>query len=464
MRTLKNRLLVTAAAIAAVSGGISAQPELAATDAQTQLVEQIAKLRAEGGPTPAGLIDPLRDLALFYQSAGDHALAIVALEEARHVTRVHHGLSSADEALLLREQLRSEKVLGDHQRVWDVEQDMVTIARQHHGDIRMMPIFREMAEDRSEVLARVTVGERPPMINIGCYYSGEPRRYDDTRGKHGPDDGCHSGGSGTIRSNLATEAQLYYADAIEVMIESGDYASQELRDLEKQALRASAASAEQSAYHRFLRNAASTHYCLSRGRRIPVWALDELLELEIRGTCLAPVMHSGQFADANVGRFGLVRLIAYEMRSGSPAAARANAIAELADWLLANTPPDRLRYEESDEGALALYDRVYRELEEEDEARASILSPEVPITLPTYEPNSFASAATESSHYIDVSFEVTKYGLAERIEIRDTSKSANRAEERELIRLIRRTRFRPRFVDGKLADAAPVVVRYHLSR
>jgi hypothetical protein len=134
----------------------------------------------------------------------------------------------------------------------------------------------------------------------------------------------------------------------------------------------------------------------------------------------------------------------------------------LADWLLANTPPDRLRYEESDEGALALYDRVYRELEEEDEARASILSPEVPITLPTYEPNPFASAATESSYHIDVSFDVTKYGLAERIEILDTSKGAHRAEERELIRLIARTRFRPRFVDGKLADAAPVVVRYHL--
>ena len=30
---------------------------------------------------------------------------------------------------------------------------------------------------------------------------------------------------------------MYYADAIEVIVKNGDYASQELRDLEKQALR-----------------------------------------------------------------------------------------------------------------------------------------------------------------------------------------------------------------------------------
>jgi hypothetical protein len=175
-------------------------------------------------------------------------------------------------------------------------------------------------------------------------------------------------------------------------------------------------------------------------------------------------MRSGQFADANVGPFGLVRLIAYEILSDAPAAARANAIAELADWLLMNTPSDRLRYEESDDGALELYERVYRELEQEDDARASILSPEVPITLPTNEPNPFSSAATESSYYIDVSFEITKYGRAERIEILEPSMDGTRADERDLTRLIASTSFRPRFIDGKLADSAPVVVRYNLDR
>ena len=40
--------------------------------------------------------------------------------------------------------------------------------------------------------------------------------------------------------------------------------------------------------------------------------------------------------------------------------------------------------------------------------------------------------------------------------------NATRTEKRDLIHLIETTTFRPRFIDGKLADTAPVVVRYAL--
>jgi hypothetical protein len=158
-------------------------------------------------------------------------------------------------------------------------------------------------------------------------------------------------------------------------------------------------------------------------------------------------------------------LIAYEMRSGAPVADRANAIAELADWQLLTTPADRRRFGNG-ERAVRLYERALQELRQGGDVRAStaqMLAPELPVTLPTYEPNPFASAATpESSRHIDVAFAITKYGTGERIEILATSKDASRAEQRDLIRLIESTTFRPRFVDGKLADSAPVVVRYGL--
>ena len=157
-------------------------------------------------------------------------------------------------------------------------------------------------------------------------------------------------------------------------------------------------------------------------------------------------------------------MIAYEIRSAAPAAARANAIAELADWHLLPAHNDRRRFD--DGTALALYERAYWELQQGDDARAStaqIFAPDLPVTLPTFEPNPFASAATaESSRYIDVAFAVTKYGTGEQIEILDTSKDATRVEERDLIRLIESTSFRPRVIDGELADSAPVIVRYHL--
>ena len=77
--------------------------------------------------------------------------------------------------------------------------------------------------------------------------------------------------------------------------------------------------------------------------------------------------------------------------------------------------------------------------------------------------NPFTSTVTaESPRYLDIAFAITKYGHSEQIAIQETSRSATRAEERDLTRLIKSTRFRPRFVAGELSESAPVVVRYSL--
>jgi hypothetical protein len=447
MSTYASNVLGAVAALVA-SGAVFAQPELPATNPQTQLVEQIAQLRAEGGPTPASVVDPLRALALLYEEDGDHALAIAALEEARYATRVQRGLASADEALLLRQQIRSEKALGLDQRVWDLEQEMVTIARQHHDDIRMVPVFRELAEDRSDVLEKYQAGELPPEIHLGCYYAAAPLRYDDTRGERRPADApCQSGSRAVVVGQLRSEVLTYYADAIEVIVKNGDYASRELRDLEKQVLR----------FASFPRLASSS--CSG--------TLDELVALELLGTCLEPVIREGGHVTPNVGgRVSLLRLVAYEFRSGAPAAARANAIAELADGHVLRAHSDGRGFDETDETAFALYERAYWELQQGDDASAAtaqIFAPELPVKLPTFDANPFASAATaESGRYIDVAFAVTKYGKGEQIKVLDTSKGATRAELRDVVHSIESSSFRPRIVDGKLADSAPVVVRYPL--
>ena len=432
------------------SRGLWAQtdPEPASINPQEQLLEQIAQLRLEGGPNPKSVIDPLRALALLYEETENHVSAISTLEEARYITRVHQGLSSADEALLLRQQIRNEQALGLHERVWDLEQEMVTIARRHHDDIRMLPIFRELADDRADALEDYRTGGFPPEIALGCYYVPvDPRPYHDQRGKvRAPPQlegtSCHSGQSSVVVGRLRQEILTYYADAIEVILQNGDYASQELRDLEKQALRVEAFRVFNS-------------YCRDR-------SLNQLVALPLLGTCLEPVIHNfGQPVAGNVGGWvSLVRLIAYEVRSDASAVARANAIAELADWHLTTTPPDRRCL--GDDTAFRIYEMAYGETGQDDEARSSIFFPELPVTLPTYEPNPFASAATESPRYIDVSFDISKCGGAKKIEILDTGKGATRAEERDLIRLIESATFRPRFVGGKIADPAPVALRYHL--
>ena len=464
MSTRTNTLLVAAVS---ASGGLVAHPEHASTSSEQQLRAQIAELQTEAGlARPEALVDPLRALALLYEEDGDHAFATATLEEARHVVRVHQGLTSAEEALLLRQQVRNEKALELHERAWDLEQKMVTMARQHHDDIRMLPIFRELAEDRLAVIEKVQNGERPPMVYAGCYNGVTTLPpYDYTRSGGAPGAAPTAGGLtspciGGINQDLVFkirgEVLMYFADAIQVILKTGDYASAELRELEQAALRVRYGRQGRTVILQGETGGAFTR--CARG------TLEAYLALEILESCLAPVgrLPSGLVV-ANVGNAeALLRLIAYEVRSGAPASVRLRAVAELADHVILSVPIDRRRLDPPTL-ALTFYEQAIRELEQSGDHRASteLFAPDVPITLPVYEPNPLAFAATDSSRYIDVSFAVTTYGLAEDIEILDTSKGSSRDEERDLIRLIESTTFRPRVLDGKLADTA-VALRYPL--
>jgi hypothetical protein len=449
MITTTIRLLVAAAAVA--SGAALAQParERSPIEPQPRLLLQIDQLKAEDGPTAEALIEPLRALALRYQETDDHTLAVVALQEARQIMRMHRGLFSAsvDEAQLLRQQIRSEKALGNGGRAWNLQQDLLTIARQHLDDIRMLPIFRELIDDRTELLEefRTTRFEDlPPGIYVPCTSgAAAPPRYGDKRGQRTVATDarlCPFGSYRMVVERLSGEILTHYAEAIDVIVKNGDYASQELRDLEKQTLR--------------LVPFNSISSCSGE-------TLTQVLASEPVGSRWDPVCFR-----AGVGGWGsLVRLAVYELRSGAPAAARANAFAELADWYVRAEHVDpRRNFNRSDEVALALYERALAELGQGDDAResmAQIFSPEIPVTLPTYAPNPLAPTA--SSRYIDVAFAITRYGKAEHIEISARSENATRADERDLIRLIEFASFRPRAVDGELAASVPVVVRYYLS-
>jgi hypothetical protein len=461
MRT--SRLIVALSPFAA--GVAWAQPELTEPAREDQLRGQIAALQsATGLARPPELVDPLRSLALLYEEAGDHALAIVPIEEARHVTRVHNGLTSADEALLLRQQVRNEKALGLHGRAWNLEQDMVAIARHHLDDPRMLPIFRELAEDRLAAIERVEAGERPPLIYAGCYNSVPLPPYDYTsndarRAANATgftSQSCFGGINEWLSAKLRSEILMYYADAIEIILRTGDYASEELRELERAAIRV-ADNRTFGTMRPASGSGGQVAYC-SPG------TLDHYLRLDILSSCLAPVRRGDNFVYANVGGgVSFLRLLSYEVRAGAPAATRANALAELADLHIAAVPTDRRRFVETDL-APALYQRAYAEVRQSGdlEAAKQLFAPEVPITLPTHEPNPFVSMATDSPRYLDVSFAVTRFGAAERIEFLATSQGATRAEQRELARLIESSSFRPRFVDGEMADSAPVVARYPL--
>jgi len=446
-----SRLLVIAAA--AACGAALAQPtrEPASIpntiDPEQRLLAQIDELQSEGGLYAEGLIEPFRALGLLYQEAGDHVQAVVALQEARHVIRANRGLFSdtVDEALLLRQQIRSEKALGNGERVWNLQHDLIIIAREHRDDMRMLPIFVELIDDRTERLdefSTTNYRELPPGLYVPCGTGPRPVPLNSAnRAAPVPVSdarNCDFGTWRTVVARLHGAVLRNYADAIAVLIRSGDYASQELRDLEKEAL--SLVPFEQGVV------------ACSAG------TFQEFLDSELVGSCMDTAGGSGVGGWAS-----LMRLAFYEVRSGAPAAARARAFAELGDWYLRAVPIGRRKFSPADEIGLILYAQSLAELKQGDDAResmAEIFSPELPVMLPTYAPNPLAS--TESSRFIDVAFAITRYGEAGQIEILDSSENATLAEERGLIRLIKYGSFRPRAVDGELADSASVVVRYYL--
>lgn len=118
-----------------------------------------------------------------------------------------------------------------------------------------------------------------------------------------------------------------------------------------------------------------------------------------------------------------------------------------------------------DEPVAPLYGRARDRLVQAGIARESIdelFAPTVPVIFPSFLPNPLVSDATGAMGHIDVTFDITEHGLSENVEILATTTGATRAAKRALLRLIEFSRFRPRTVDGRFPERAPVFVRYYL--
>lgn len=84
-----------------------------------------------------------------------------------------------------------------------------------------------------------------------------------------------------------------------------------------------------------------------------------------------------------------------------------------------------------------------------------------PILVPTFEANPFdPEQASDKADYIDVAFEITKYGRGRRPRILHATADTSENDRQELERLILSSRFRPRIVDGRFVDTQVVARRY----
>jgi hypothetical protein len=402
-RTLKTTTgLLLAAVIARAPAFADTRFEPVARDEQQRrVVELILEKQHQDGPHSASLIVPMTELALLYQESGQRSLATAAFETARQVVRATYGLHSIEQAPLMRQLIANEEARGNLEGAWELEQQLLALARRYPNDVRTVPIFHEIADKRMNVLARYVDGEIPPEVILGCYYQGAPNAFEAGH--------CTSGSKGDAIRALLRDAWRNYSAAISVLGRNELYASDELRELEMDLVRSS-----------FL---------------------------------------SSTYA---VGARSLRRLLSYDVASSAPWLNRVDALVQMADW--------DLLFSESGSGnqsALETYRQAYRELRAKGVAQESIeqlLSPKIPVVLPAFLPNPLASDDTQpSADYVDVSFEITKFGASRKIEVLEATPNVTRATKNDVVHLVARSRFRPRITDGLIVDTSPIVVRYHLS-
>ena len=168
------------------------------------------------------------------------------------------------------------------------------------------------------------------------------------------------------------------------------------------------------------------------------------------------------YGTEDAGRGALRVAHSRTVKDSKPLPVQANALVQLADWNLLYAAGRK-----ENAAAFQAYETLYAQFEQqglEQPLIDELFSPNVPVVLPAFSPNPLASSETpDSSGYIDVAFEITKYGKSEAIEILAATTNASSAARVRLIELIEHKRFRPRVADGAFEDPSRVVVRYHVN-
>ncbi len=375
---------------------------------ELELVQRITTEQAANGPHSAPLAALFVELGAFYEEANLNGPASAAFAEARGVVRANHGLSSLEEAPILEALLRIHETMGDVDQSWQLDHELLALARAHPKDLRTVAIYHEFGDKRIAMLERYLAGEFSPQLVLGCYYHRAEARTVELAQR---EPNCAAGSRGALIDAVAREALSYYASAVKVLTQHRLYSSRELHELES-----------------------------------------KIIVISLR---------QGLYG---MGRQSLRRLLAYDGANQERSPARAESQLQLADWdmITAVATHDRRPWNSALDGYREAHDALVRQRAPRSSIDA-LFSPEVPVVLPTFVPSRLVAERTAgAAGYVDVAFDITKYGHGEHVEILDTTGEVAREAKRALISTITRSVFRPRVVDGRIADASRVVVRYYI--
>jgi tetratricopeptide (TPR) repeat protein len=412
-------------ALLALSGLTFAQaPPESPANTEQQYLDLIEQREEEGGIIDPELIEPLTALGEAYYAQQDYERAAESFERARTIMRVNTGFDTPQELPLLARQVAAEEARGNLAVAWELEQGLLQLATLNLDSLDTLPIFIAAAEKRFDIWYRYMDGDHPPEIELGCYY--DQRKYIRYMLQRLPQLGivsdsranCNSGDRETVVLSLLIEGRSFQMRGVETLLRNGRYASDELKQLVTEVLRSSHAIARR--------------------------------QLSSADPALSEMM---------------LRLLAQEPEDSASAVRRAEFLLQLADMNVI-----RARQARRMAGFAAVheqYEQVWQALQAEGVDAAALnalFAPTIPVVLPSYAVNPLATVSeAEATGYVDVAFRITDKGTTRNVEILGSSANVPRSAIRKLQRIVDMSSFRPRMTDGKVADLAPVTVRYYVS-
>jgi hypothetical protein len=381
------------------------------TDSLARYQQRITELQDHGGLYAPGLSEAHEALGRLQLQQGNLEAALTAFQAAQHVTRASQGLYSPGQVPLLREMIAANLALGRIPEAHSLQEALLSLQlrQQDHDDLAAVPALLEWAD-----------------WNVRLYLSQGPAIFNEID---------FSGAAMSSNNPLLQTAYERYIDALEI-------------------LRAKETQADDSRLVDVERKLAALNFIVSRDsyRALPN------APMTMQAISSPPQSDESALERANTfhflnGRSALERAIAYGYIGKQPdydiIAAR---LMELGDWYL-------------------LFDRRASALETYQEALTLLNEAQVPpqeaerivaSTLPVRTPDAsyFDTRTGAYAGYIDVEFDLNRYGMASNAQILDSSAADSRIE-RELLRTIRAGRFRPKFTNGEAVGEDHVQLRYY---
>lgn len=392
---------------------------------------------ATEGPYSDQLREDLFSTARLYQQMEDHPNALRIFQRTLNVSRINNGLDSLDQVEVLHAMAESylaqDKTL-DADAMMDAAYN---VQQRAFGDntVQLVPAQRTLGDwntrafmERSSILVNI------PRMNVQNFMT-DPRNYIPP--------------TTDMRSTplfKLYQARGNYLNAIKTLVDAGDYSHPELMELERKLL---------------------TNYLLTMHRENILYEPDFYLTRKKTKTAsrlnqnAIELMNSEEYdLGKEVHSRRMAYLVANEQRTVEEVA---TAMLEEADW--------HLLFERKTVAA-DQYNAAYQFFNENPAFPASaghLIYPALPVILPTYlpPPNSREKlgippdAEVHYFGYIDVSFELTKFGKARRIKQLGKGGEITRNMEIRMNQYLRNVLFRPRY-QGTKVDTGTITLRYYV--